>query len=494
MIKQDLTYKGSFKDLNDGILIALLGGAFLMIQSLSQVLNISLIQSLSLIAAGISIIFFLFIATQFIRVKRSTKLSGPSLSLGEWTNRRYFELDRRFQLAINSFTHILITGVTRSGKSTLIRRFLTEISRLKMGFLYIDFKGEERELQEIYDSLKKNNFNSKVQIFDLSIPDQCLTCNLLTVFPDVAETVGFALEIFELDHPFYRSEAEQYLRYSILLLDATQQPRTFEGLLNIYRDDLYRSRLLHEAKTTHRGAPFELYFQQVFGKLQERDRAERFSGLMAKLSSLTEEPLKKVFNSQHSQFELSKLFDDARPTIIRIPGEAYGDLSKRIVKAFIKALPILLSRRRKDLNVQDYFIFLDEQCSYTSDTIVDVLKKAGSARVHCILTRQCDGDFEAEGPGFLSKILSACSLSFTFLVLDPLTRDTLSKQMGTKLSHKQTWRISGGQQTGEASEREVHQFQIPPDTFAELKPGECIVSARLSNLNLNRKLKVYSAS
>src|SRR5665213_3247624 len=174
----------------------------------------------------------------------------------------------------------------------------------------------------------------------------------------------------------------------------------------------------------------------------------------------------------------------------RIPRCAYGELSKRIVKAFIGALPVLIAKRRSEVNPKDYFVFMDEQCSYSSETIVDILKTAGSSKVHCVLTRQSDGDFINQGPGTASQVISTCSLSFNFQILDADTRDSVSKQLGTSLSTKQTWKINQGSTTGEASEREVHQFEIPPDTFLRLKPGECVFTIRLPDMNFNRMMKV----
>jgi type IV secretory pathway TraG/TraD family ATPase VirD4 len=490
---QQESQKSPIEQTKDGAFIIILGAAFLVTMMISKALHISFTTSLLLVLGAptfIGLIYFIYRLLQ--RSQVDTKTQGPRISVGTWIREKWFDPSGIFEIPLRNIRHILITGVTGSGKSTLIRRIMSELNRLKRGYLYIDFKGEERELNDILQSISQNEFDEKLQIFDLSNPEDCATCNLLTIFPDVEETIGFAMEVFGLDHPYYKSEAEQFIRHSLNLLDGTDELRSFENLERLCLDPKYRSRLLNQLPEKRRTESFYLYFQETFTQLSERDRAERFSGLLAKLNALTSPSIKHILNAKESTFKLSNLFEEARPTIIRIPGEAYGDLSKRIVQAFIKAIPVLLSRRRKALNPKDYFIFLDEQCSYTSDTVVDILKKAGSARVHCVLTRQCDGDFDGEGAGFLSKVISACSLGFTFQVLDPLTRDSLSKQMGTLLSKKQTWRVNQGGATGEASEREAHQFNIPPNTFLHLQPGQCIVSANTPGMNFNRKMKVLS--
>ncbi len=486
-----LPAKSPQEQLKDGLFILVFGVLFLLVLWISKHFHLSLLHAAywvfgSLLIAGI----VTMIAVVRNNKNKNPSIKGPAIVVGKFMKEKWYQTEGLAKLPLKVLRHILITGITGVGKSTLLRWFMSLFNRKKIGYCYIDFKGEEREFQAIIQSARKEGFDRELQIFDLSRPETCATLNLLTTFSKVEETVGFAMEVLDLDHPYYRSEAEQFIRHALTLFDATKTLRSFRALEKLLTETKYRERLIQKVVARDQEKTFFNYFKRTFEELDEKTRSERFSGLLSKMSALNSEELSRIFNAEVSTFEIASLFDKNRPTIIRIPGEAYGDLSKRIVQAFIKMVPVLLARRRLDLNPKDYFLFLDEQCSYTSDTIVEILKKAGSAKVHCVLTRQCDGDFVRQGDGFLSQILSSCSVLFTFQTLDAETRDTLSKHLGTTLIKKQTWRVSNTGPTGEASEREAHEFNVGPNRFLKLNPGECILSVRLPYMNFDRLIKV----
>lgn len=232
------------------------------------------------------------------------------------------------------------------------------------------------------------------------------------------------------------------------------------------------------------------YFTEEFANLDYRSRSERFSGLASLLSSFTSEPLSRIFNAEHSELRLTEIFTENQSVIIRIPGEAYGDLSKRIVRAFIKTLPVLISRRRIQAERKDYFVLMDEGCSYASEVLADLTKKAGSAQVKLLLTRMSDADFLDVSPAFLGKMLSSFSTHICFHTTDPDTREMLARISMTTDDTKQTYRVKEGMQTGEASEREVQKFRNHPSEFGDLETGQCIVID--TRQKLFQKIKVYS--
>lgn len=419
-------------------------------------------------------------------------IEGPQLFLGEVLEKRWGAKRKPFRLALQKIRHILVTGVTGAGKSTLIRRFIQELCRHHLAFLYIDFKGERKDHFEIVRICESKGI--KLKIFDLSDPERCLTCNLLTLFPSVEETVGFVMELFfEKDaNPYYKAEAERFVRHSLELLDASRTTRSFQMLAEILDNEEEREHLLSRAEDYGiQKKPFISYFRKQFNPLSERDRSERFSGFTSLLSSFTSDPLARIFNAEKSELELHEIFSENQSVLIRIPGEAYGDLSKRIVRAFIKSLPILIARRREQTKRKDYLILLDEGCSYASEVMVDLAKKAGSAQVKLLVTRMSDADFTNVDPSFLGQMLSSFSTHFCFHTTDPDTREMLARISMTIDDTKATHRMKEGSQTGDASEREVQRFRNHPSEFGSLRIGECVVIDTLQQIF--EKIKVLPA-
>lgn len=438
--------------------------------------------------------FYILIQPLFSNAAPSNE-EAIGLHIGEVVGKLPFQCRSPFILYLEKIRHILVTGVTGAGKSTFIRRFIQKLREAGLSFLYIDFKGEFEDHEEIIRICQTSGDKSIPQVFDLSDPKHCLTCNLLTLLHSVEETVGFVIDLFfEKDaNPYYKAEAERFLRHSIELLDTAEVGRSFIQIQRILYSQSQRQALVRQAKEkSPKASPFLLYFTEEFERLEPRDRSERFSGLSSLLSSFTSDPLSRIFNAEKNELLLTEIFSKNQSLIIRIPGEAYGELSKRIVRAFIKILPVLISRRRNEANRKDYFILLDEGCSYASEVLSDLTKKAGSAQVKLLLTRMADADFLDVSPGFLGKMLSSFSTHFCFHTTDPDTRETLARVSMTTDDTKQTYRVKEGAQTGEASEREVQKFRIHPSEFGKLETGECIVLD--SRQKIFQKIKVLSAS
>lgn len=388
-----------------------------------------------------------------------------------------------FCLPIDRIRHILVTGITGFGKSTFLRRLIDEILRNDCRFLYIDFKGERTDHQEILTLCEKYKVSEKVQVFDLSNPEKCLPCNLLTLFPDPEQTVNFICGIFfdEDANEYYKREAEKFLRCSLHLMDRANFSRTFIHLLRIFNNKDLRSSLINTVKSEMKESDycfFVDYFENEFEQLSARDRSERFSGFIAYLSPFGVAPLDRVFNPEGGeQFSLNKIFSDNLPAIVRVPGEAMGDLSARIIQGIIKALPVMIAQRREVKDRKDYFLLLDEGCSYVTETLSDLCKKAGSAQVKVVLTRMSDSDFETVAPGFLGQMISSFGVFVCFHTTDPQTRDTMAQISLTVEDEKMTRRVATSGETGDGSVRAVQRFNIHPSAFGRLEVGECFVIA-----------------
>lgn len=469
----------------------------LLLFGLSNALKLSLTTSSLLIVILVLVLGGLYVLLKpLFDTSKAEEKDSVALLLGEIIDAPWGKRPSLFKLRLEKIRHILVTGVTGAGKSTFIRRLIQELRKNSLSFLYVDFKGEQEDQAEILKICRTSGNKEIPQVFDLSDPANCLTCNLLTLFPSVEETVGFVIDLFfEKDaNPYYKAEAERFVRHSLQLLDAAKITRSFIQIQRILYIKTEREALLRRAKSLSKNTSdsYLFYFAEEFGKLDSRDRSERFSGLSSLLSSFTSAPLARVFNAEKSELLLTDIFSKNQSLIIRIPGEAYGDLSKRIVSAFIKTLPVLISRRRTQEKRKDYFILLDEGCSYASEVLADLTKKAGSAQVKLLLTRMSDADFLDVTPSFLGKMLSSFSTHFCFHTTDPDTRETMARISMTIDDTKQTYRMKEGSQTGEASEREVQKFRVHPSQFGHLKTGECFVID--SRQQIFQKIKIFPAS
>lgn len=472
-------------DLSTLIPVCLLGGGFLLYKQMGGVdVGGFFRAALTVVWIGFGLVL-VFVASKFF-LKHSPRPGESGIEIGKIIPTNSWIPKLKFFLPIGRLRHLLVTGLTGSGKSTFIRRFIQQILRKGLSFMYIDFKGEQSDYDELVQICKQEGIKEEeIQIFDMSEPEKCFTCNPLMILKDRLETVGFIKSIFfEKDtNPYYVHQAEQFLNSCLQLMDEAGVPRTFKRIQEIYYDDRARLNLIAMVKAKQRrgdlAQDFYLqYFDELFKQLTPKQRSERFSGFLSVLTLFTTEPVARIFNSEEeNQLQLASVFDLNKPVIIRVPGEAYGDFSRKIVEAFVKIMPVLIARRRKIKDRKDYWLLLDEGCSYVGQTMVDLAKKAGSAGVKLLVTRMCDSDFESVEPGFLGKMLSAFDTFICFQTNEPETRETMAKLAMTHEIQKKTSRVSQGSETGDGSLRDAREYRIHPTEFGNLALGQAYVIA-----------------
>lgn len=409
---------------------------------------------------------------------------GRVLSPGSWGK-------RLFGLCASKFRHTVVTGLTGVGKSTLIRRYIQEVLKIGSRYAYFDFKGEESDHQELIRINRAAGVEDPI-IFDISRPDQCASCNFLTFTDSVSATVEVLTDLLiEKDSPsYFRNEAARFLKYSINLLDGAGEGRSFTRLESLYQDSRFRSELLRRAKSsTSEISPCINYFEQEFNLLKQQARSDKLSGLISAMSRFTEGHFRRIFNPEaEGDIGLAEMFEGKRSAIIRVPGEAYGEFGVTIMRAFLRLLPIEMAKRRLLDERNPYFLFLDEACSYLNEDLIHLGKKCGSANVKLFVTRMCDADFQREDPSLLGQFLSLFSVYICMQTHDPDTRETMARLGMTEESVKHTRKLALVGQTGEGSERDVHQFRFHPTAFGRLARGEAIVIS--PSLNVFEKIQI----
>jgi hypothetical protein len=417
-------------------------------------------------------------------LRKRSNVSPTSLVLGSRLSPSKVNTGLPLVFDASRHRHMLITGQTGFGKTTLLHRMILEALKKGMNLVYFDFKGESKDHQSIERILKECGVWNSTQIFDLSLEKKCLGFDLFNNFETVSENVNFVLQTLLGSNPenhYYFNQSRSFLIQTITVLNASGlESINLKSIEALYSDTLFRAKVLKSASMAEdpsgeiRSAI--LFFKSDFDTMKPDRREERYSGLFSELRTFNSGSLRDIFNPLDSspRLEIRNLFKREGPTLIRVPGEKYGDVSRRIVGACMEALPILLSHHREATNRKHFFVILDEACSYMSSTIIDVLKKAGSADVHIVVTRMCDDDLRAVGETASGRILASFDIHSVFHTTEHRTRESLAAIMGTSKSEKSTNRVSEGSETGEQSIREVQQFIHHPNIFLSLAPGEVV--------------------
>jgi hypothetical protein len=397
---------------------------------------------------------------------------------------------RQFALPFFESRHTLITGITGSGKSTLIMRLIQETLKKGASFVYFDFKGEQSD----HDRLLQIANGKELLVFDLADLGRCVSCNFLTLFSGIAETVGIVADLlFEEDTPtYFKLEGSRFLRYALELLDGAGERRSFVRLEVLFQDDRYRSELIARYKKNKAVSTLCLsYFENEFDSLKSSARSERFGGMMAGISAFNEGEFRRIFSPEVETEGVRRLLSGEVSGVIRLPGEVFGDFSEKIMHAFLRVFPNLVAERRAQKDPKPVAVFLDEACSYLRHDLVDFTKKAGSAKIKLFVTRMCDADFQAVSPSMLGQMLSLFETFICMQTSCPDTRETMARLSMTREEVKMTKKLAVTGETGEGSARDVQKFVFHPTTFGRLARGQAIVIS--PSFQIFKKIQVLQA-
>lgn len=449
-------------------------------------LQISRWTEISVFLAGIFLLAAIFLALGAVRFFADPKRE-MNFENGLFVGRSG---GSSFKLPFFEGRHTLITGITGSGKSTLIMRLISEVLRKGASFVYFDFKGEKSD----HERLLKIADGKELLVFDLADLSQCVSCNFLTLFSGIAETVGIVADLlFEEDTPtYFKLEGSRFLRYALELLDGAQERRSFVRLEVLFQDDRYRSELIARYKKNKAVSTLCLsYFENEFDSLKSSARSERFGGMMAGISAFNEGEFRRIFSPEVETEGVRRLLSGEVSGVIRLPGEVFGDFSEKIMHAFLRVFPNLVAERRAQKDPKPVAVFLDEACSYLRHDLVDFTKKAGSAQIKLFVTRMCDADFQAVSPSMLGQMLSLFETFICMQTSCPDTRETMARLSMTKEEVKMTKKLAVTGETGEGSARDVQKFVFHPTSFGRLARGHAIVIS--PSFQIFKKIQVLPA-
>ncbi|KKI92171.1 hypothetical protein WQ54_10785 [Bacillus sp. SA1-12] len=431
--------------------------------------------------------------------------------------------------------HMLATGGTGTGKTTLIASLVEAALQQEKPIIFMDGKGERKSMLEFKALCEA--YGRKVYLFS-EMDD--LTYNPIKNGTPT-ETRDKLMSLFsfstEGDGAYYTDIASRYLQLVIKLIDeadVSRDIRTIAKLTNykylnaFFRehsieveievnveveveedalvgnaavsqdDDLsdfivsaepkpekIKKTVIEKRKRTVTKLQEGM---QVIKKILDEEFPEQMvegclTRLRMQLGELLESDLGHLFVESETGIDLQKITDNNDVVIFSISGSRYADYIKKIGKMIILDVNSLVAYRQAKGRKSIFGVY-DEFSAYGDRRIVDIVNKSRSAGFECIISTQTLSDIDTVDPIMTEQIISNCNIIATGRVNSSKDAERIAKVFGTYSDQEITQQVEKKTlQTRYESKmgtvREVERFNANPSEIKNLQIGEIFINRKM---------------
>lgn len=431
--------------------------------------------------------------------------------------------------------HMLATGGTGTGKTTLIASLMEAALQQDKPIIFVDGKGERKSMLEFKALCEA--YGRKVYLF--SEMDNLTYNPIKNGTP--TETRDKLMSLFsfssEGDGAYYTDIASRYLQLVVKLIDEAQVTRdikTIAKLTNVdSMNDFFREHSIQEeieedieveveeevavgqasassdddlsGFITSSEPKVEIVKKKVVErrkrtvtKLQEGMQRIKnilddefpeeivvgcLTRLKMQLGELLESDLGHLFIEREEGIDLQNITDHNDVVIFSISGSRYADYIRKIGKMIILDVNSLVAYRQAKGRKSIFGVY-DEFSAYGDRRIVDIVNKSRSAGFECIISTQTLSDIDAVDPIMTEQIISNCNVIATGRVNSSKDAERIAQVFGTFSDREITQQIEKKYphiryEAEMGTVRDVERFKANPSEIKNLQIGEIFINRKM---------------
>ncbi|MBT2729609.1 type IV secretion system DNA-binding domain-containing protein [Bacillus sp. ISL-75] len=470
---------------------------------------------------------------KFLDKKQKTYREKPS----EEVFVGYTDFKERVSLGSKELNyHMLATGGTGTGKTTLIASLMEAALQQNKPVIFLDGKGEYKSMLEFKALCEA--YGRKVYLFS-EMDD--LTYNPIKNGTPT-ETRDKLMSLFhfstEGDGAYYTDIASRYLQLVIKLIDEAGVPRDFKIIARLtnfkYMNDFFKEHSIEEE--IEEEIEVEVEEEVLVGKAEQTSQDDDLSGFIAsseprtetvkkivlkkrkrsitklqegmqrikkilddefpeeivegcltrlkmQLGELLESDLGHLFVENEKGIDLQKITDHNDVVIFSISGSRYADYIKKIGKMIILDVNSLVAYRQVQ-GRKSIFAVYDEFSAYGDRRIVDIVNKSRSAGFECIISTQTLSDIDAVDPIMTEQIISNCNIIATGRVNSSKDAERIAQVFGTFSDREITQQVEKKYphlryESNMGTVRDVERFKANPSEIKNLQIGEIFINRKM---------------
>jgi type IV secretory pathway TraG/TraD family ATPase VirD4 len=282
--------------------------------------------------------------------------------------------------------HLYIVGKSGTGKSVLLDNLITDLIENGSGCCLIDPHGDLAEAVASRVPQKRINDVIYFDPADLSysLGYDPLACTATDNRPLVAENVLSAFaHVWGLSAQ-HTPRLLHILRNALRLLLDNQE--TLLGLPRLLTNDRYRTRLLKRCED----ATVLMFWEDEFGRWNDRQRSEYLASLQNKLGALMSNPTMRNTLS-HSTLDLATAMNQGQVLVCNLAKGRLGEETSNLLGALLATGFAQAAHGRAAIpedERRDFTIFIDEFQNFTTSSFADMLSEARKYRLSLVVAHQ----------------------------------------------------------------------------------------------------------
>jgi type IV secretory pathway TraG/TraD family ATPase VirD4 len=431
--------------------------------------------------------------------------------------------------------HMLATGGTGTGKTTLIASLMEAALQQDKPIIFVDGKGERKSMLEFKALCEAYGRN----VFLFSEMDDLTYNPIKNGTP--TETRDKLMSLFQFssegDGAYYTDIASRYLQLIIKLIDEAHVPRDIKTIAKL-TNPKYMNHFLKEHSTVEEiEEEFEVEVEEIVTQNNKQASLEddlsdfitspepktetvkktvkkkrtRFvttlqegmkriknilddefpeeivvgclTRLKMQLGELLESDLGHLFVESENGIDLQKITDHNDVVIFSISGSRYADYIRKIGKMIILDVNSLVAYRQAKGRKSIFGIY-DEFSAYGDRRIVDIVNKSRSAGFECIISTQTLSDIDAVDPIMTEQIISNCNVIATGRVNSSKDAERIAQVFGTFSDREITQQIEKKYphlryESEMGTVRDVERFKANPSEIKNLQIGEIFINRKM---------------
>jgi type IV secretory pathway TraG/TraD family ATPase VirD4 len=430
--------------------------------------------------------------------------------------------------------HMLATGGTGTGKTTLIASLMEAALQQDKPIIFVDGKGERKSMLEFKSLCEAYGRN----VFLFSEMDDLTYNPIKNGTP--TETRDKLMSLFQFssegDGAYYTDIASRYLQLIIKLIDEAHVPRDIKTIAKLTNPKYMNQFFKEHSSVEEIEEEFEVEEEVVIQKekqasldddlsdfitssepqtetvkknvkkkrtrsvttLQEgMKRIKRIlddefpeeivegclTRLKMQLGELLESDLGHLFIESENGIDLQKITDHNDVVIFSISGSRYADYIRKIGKMIILDVNSLVAYRQAKGRKSIFGIY-DEFSAYGDRRIVDIVNKSRSAGFECIISTQTLSDIDAVDPIMTEQIISNCNVIATGRVNSSKDAERIAQVFGTFSDREITQQIEKKYphlryESEMGTVRDVERFKANPSEIKNLQIGEIFINRKM---------------
>lgn len=313
---------------------------------------------------------------------------GKNLYRGEEKQVKMLKDDRR--------RHLYVVGQTGTGKSAFLGELIRQDIEAGEGVGVVDPHGDL--IEQVLANIPKSRAEDVIlfEPFDILRP---IGLNMLEFKTD--EQKDFAVsEMINIFHKLFPPEyvgpmCEHYMRNAMLTLMADKvSPGTLCEIPRMLTDDEFIKYKV--AKVTD--PMVRAFWEKEWAKTSEFHKSEMLGYLISKIGAFIEnEMMRNIIGQPKSGFDFREVMDKQKILLVNLSKGRVGELNSSLLGLIIVSKLQMAAMSRVDIPQEerkDFYLYMDEFQSFTTDTVATILAEARKYRLCLILAHQFIGQLD----------------------------------------------------------------------------------------------------